>query len=546
MSLAPPSLQWSLDNSAQSVVSVAKGALQAATSDNVQLLAILSCERFGNTIAMSPDTRRKMEHSVVPTPPPAVLGFLQATVGHSPETIKVTVHSSIEAPSELVSTTFNPNFGVGMIGIDTYGHLLLDKRQFKQRTAVLARQQALPYALRQALQNLVVWGYGALDGSPLEFWKLVGSTEKEPVSLAPTEFKLSPFPSEEIIGKLCAVLCGLPEPPEFRNLDSDLLISDLPLVRLHLEYLAKRCSCFECNPPHGDKRECYKTRFLNHIANLVADILVLSLFQSPGLLLVQYGSTDDLRLHSHFTEVIHTLIQRGGTHCCALGYVLEWALQLVGHETKYTSGWIISSDHGQAVWPTIYGTRNYEKKGFLSLSWAPGTIWYRNASHKICFSTDTTFATDDSETYVHGVVSEPCDLYPTLKLQWQVTLHEEGLQVSVGLKGKHGTLKVSQSPAYILENLANAMLVERCKHSPNDKLDVLDRFSFLAGPFSPFDPQASDEKIGVVAVDGRDDLRLMALCGKFPRDKFVVLRKGACLSCCLQTCREVGAGAIVL
>lgn len=30
---------------------------------------------------MSIETRRKMEHSVVPTPPPAVLSFLQVTVG---------------------------------------------------------------------------------------------------------------------------------------------------------------------------------------------------------------------------------------------------------------------------------------------------------------------------------------------------------------------------------------------------------------------------------------------------------------------------------
>ncbi|KAK0661624.1 hypothetical protein QBC41DRAFT_35686 [Cercophora samala] len=78
MSVSP---QWSLDTTAQSGINIARGVLQAATSDNVQPLAIMACERFGNTIAMSIETRRKMEHSVVPTPPPAVLGFLQVTVG---------------------------------------------------------------------------------------------------------------------------------------------------------------------------------------------------------------------------------------------------------------------------------------------------------------------------------------------------------------------------------------------------------------------------------------------------------------------------------
>ncbi|KAK4176965.1 hypothetical protein QBC36DRAFT_328093 [Triangularia setosa] len=75
--------QWNLDNAAQSGIDIARGALQAATSDNVQALAILSCERFGNTIAMSIDARRKIEHSEVPTPLPSVLGFLQVTIGYS-------------------------------------------------------------------------------------------------------------------------------------------------------------------------------------------------------------------------------------------------------------------------------------------------------------------------------------------------------------------------------------------------------------------------------------------------------------------------------
>jgi hypothetical protein len=76
-------LQWNLDHTAKSVIEVARGVLQAATTDNVQVLSILACERFGNTIAMSPDTCRKIERSVVPTPEPAVLGFLQATIGYA-------------------------------------------------------------------------------------------------------------------------------------------------------------------------------------------------------------------------------------------------------------------------------------------------------------------------------------------------------------------------------------------------------------------------------------------------------------------------------
>ena len=75
--------QWSLDSTSSSAVSISRGILRAATSDNVQPLAIIACERFGNTIAMSPEACLKIEKSVLPTPPPAVLRFVQGVVGYS-------------------------------------------------------------------------------------------------------------------------------------------------------------------------------------------------------------------------------------------------------------------------------------------------------------------------------------------------------------------------------------------------------------------------------------------------------------------------------
>ncbi|KAH7257945.1 hypothetical protein BKA59DRAFT_523359 [Fusarium tricinctum] len=76
-------LAWNLDHTSSSAVQVAKGLLHAATTDNVQPLAIMACEQFGNTLAASRDTLRKIEHCVVPTPQPAMLNFLKCTVGYS-------------------------------------------------------------------------------------------------------------------------------------------------------------------------------------------------------------------------------------------------------------------------------------------------------------------------------------------------------------------------------------------------------------------------------------------------------------------------------
>ncbi|KAL8378006.1 hypothetical protein RB595_008614 [Gaeumannomyces hyphopodioides] len=75
--------QWSLDTTAGSAFNLLSGVIQAATTDNVQAIALLACERFGSTLAMSDETMSKIETSVVPTPPSIPLRFLQAKIGFS-------------------------------------------------------------------------------------------------------------------------------------------------------------------------------------------------------------------------------------------------------------------------------------------------------------------------------------------------------------------------------------------------------------------------------------------------------------------------------
>ncbi|RGP80785.1 hypothetical protein FLONG3_1126 [Fusarium longipes] len=74
---------WNLDTTSTSTLQVAKGLLHAATTDDVQPLCIMACEQFGNTLAISPQTLRKIEHSVLPTPQPAVISFIKSTIGYS-------------------------------------------------------------------------------------------------------------------------------------------------------------------------------------------------------------------------------------------------------------------------------------------------------------------------------------------------------------------------------------------------------------------------------------------------------------------------------
>jgi hypothetical protein len=68
---------WSLSESSQSVFSVFRGVIAAATSDNVQVLAIMACEKFGNTIAISNQTATKVTSTIVPSPEPVHITFVE-------------------------------------------------------------------------------------------------------------------------------------------------------------------------------------------------------------------------------------------------------------------------------------------------------------------------------------------------------------------------------------------------------------------------------------------------------------------------------------
>ncbi|KAI0203731.1 hypothetical protein F4808DRAFT_476149 [Astrocystis sublimbata] len=73
--------QWSLNESSNSVYKIVRSVLEAATSDNVQPLAILACEQFGNTLAFSQETRLRIERTVLPTPEPVAVSFLKVKIG---------------------------------------------------------------------------------------------------------------------------------------------------------------------------------------------------------------------------------------------------------------------------------------------------------------------------------------------------------------------------------------------------------------------------------------------------------------------------------
>ncbi|RTE68343.1 hypothetical protein BHE90_017278 [Fusarium euwallaceae] len=76
-------LRWNLDRTVESAVQTLVGILKAASSDNVQGLALIACEKLGSTLAICDQTMKSVRIQAVDAPSSPTSTFLKAKVGFS-------------------------------------------------------------------------------------------------------------------------------------------------------------------------------------------------------------------------------------------------------------------------------------------------------------------------------------------------------------------------------------------------------------------------------------------------------------------------------
>lgn len=75
-------VQWTLDSTVNNGLSVARGLMQAATTDNVQPIAMMACEKFGMTLPICLETRLAIESIAHPPKTSHMLNFIKAQIGY--------------------------------------------------------------------------------------------------------------------------------------------------------------------------------------------------------------------------------------------------------------------------------------------------------------------------------------------------------------------------------------------------------------------------------------------------------------------------------
>jgi hypothetical protein len=74
---------WALAQTVDGALKLSRDAAIAASDDNVQAIALLACERFGATLAISKLTRTKIEAMIRQQAMSPFQKFLQAKIGYS-------------------------------------------------------------------------------------------------------------------------------------------------------------------------------------------------------------------------------------------------------------------------------------------------------------------------------------------------------------------------------------------------------------------------------------------------------------------------------
>ncbi|SPJ78063.1 uncharacterized protein FTOL_06452 [Fusarium torulosum] len=465
------------------------------------------------------------------------------------EGLGINVHDSLGHPDEsFVAPASSTSFS-GMATIENYGKWLLESFGLKG-ASLEALHEALNYAIPQAVAKLK-W---------VEFDVSTEGSYYDKKGPSVDDYTLHPLPHTSEIADVYSKLLSLANTPRFARLDRHMLIADSPLVSRYLESLRKTCPCSQCCREmllRADIREspCRQDKFFEFISFITIDILVLSLFRSPDVLLVKLS--DKRNGSDSLKDALFHLIRDGvpeytkdePTYTISL---LAWARAMVGHKASVEgedSNTVATSGYGQVIYPTLFDTLDIKRQGYLGLTSHQGVLIYEGEIYR-------TVTADEGGSAQHELLSldlsypkptsVPLNAFPDLTVFWKVSEQDNG-ELSVALSVRSRTdslLSVRKNPIDLLRILGKCLLIEQCPHDGYRETAYKSTFFSHKGPLDTHQ-EACDTAydVDVIPVSDASDLRCFSLtCTR----EQAILRKNACMDCCLRACIDIGIHVLIL
>ena len=473
----------------------------------------------------------------------------------------ISIHRSIGSPADLLRSQTSRLNHSRMITVECFGRKMCHAMGGENSMAYKAMCEALPYAVKQSCELVqLLEPFVCFVGLPDSDVDETNDKKKEKADRRAEQqaarkraleiaarHRTQPFPDDSISSVLTEVLKSQHYP---QRLGDHGPILDLPLVHQHLHSLATSCACQVCTgisiPSLNPDRElwkCEKERFVSSIILYTADILAISLFEGPERLLVSDCRFRGFEPFNPFQSAISDIVKSGAQTACRPWDIYVYALSLVGHKKDNLENSVISSFKGQAVYPKVLETGDICQPGYLTLYWAPGLIYFDGEVYDRAIGpVDRELVTNPVITEIPRPVTEPLNLYPSMRMKWEVVRYDGFLVIVLTCGRSMG------SAASILSNLTNALAIS-CPHDralplrrPDPKSRYIDLFSLAGNEASVSDPEGP---VNLLAVDGDTNLRMFAMSTFLPLEVPVIIRDNACLQCCLDLCQETGSRLLI-
>ncbi len=296
--------------------------------------------------------------------------------------------------------------------------------------------------------------------------------------------------------------------------------------------------------------EASRVHFLKTLAQVVTKVLALSLYQHPESLKV--FTRWDFPGTSSVVNLIAQALDGAKTSCPA-NALLDEALCLVGQTNGRDTDpafAIMSSAYGQTVYFSFLETIDVVKRGYMSLSWLPGEIWFnkqrirhhvRTPLGTLYDSSQFNYRQPDTEMAKTTRVNESVDLPAHLFPQW-IGDWANGLALKV-----HGDEAFRRSKYVgvggVLNSLAGSLFLEKCPDPPDMGLDEeLEKVCHYLAPGDD-QPIINGVDIYIFAV-GWNDLYRFYSCA-WLAGMPAVFGGDVCSNCCVKLCREAGLHFII-
>ncbi|KAK2669990.1 hypothetical protein RAB80_014127 [Fusarium oxysporum f. sp. vasinfectum] len=427
------------------------------------------------------------------------------------------------------------------LGLKRYG----DPKSNKRMMRTIA--QAIGVAIPQIL-SLRCGGYERLcQESNSTCWAQFSS---DPAGA----FSISPFPAVHTIETACNSFLNLHSKEEairFQTLPAGFTaISQLPLVKAHLQTLENICACENCcQSPfqhHVSNEWCLQADFFRSLAFLILDLLAFSLLEHRTSL--RLFTSRDRSGGDGMLAVVSDILESGisdeadASPIDAMN-IWDWARSLVGHgdiDDEHRS-LIMTSKRGQVIYPLLLETFRFEHHGYLRLRVLPGTLRRDGLVYNVVSCPDMDMSKLDEHEHPQLSpsleVTEARDLPLTLEVSWGIET-QDNMHIELYLvvrDSNRPSFMIKENPLLLLPSLADTLLLSECPHNRDAKLSRPDTFCRYAAPWHDHaSAYGSHSDVDVIATANSDMLRAFSLsCISGPK----VLRGNACIDCCLQVCR---------